>query len=98
MPRKPIIINPYLSGSKEPALLGGSLLGRGEGSGMGIGEVSEKEKDQSQGREEDYLGKREQVHSEGKSLVGDRGIVLGMMRSGVRNEGSLEQWFSKCGL
>ena len=44
---------------------------------MGIGEVSEKEKDQSQGMEEDYLGKREQVHSEGKSLVGDRGGCSG---------------------
>lgn len=48
--------------------------------------------------EEGYLGKRWLVHLRvGKSMVGDGGLVLGMVRSKLRNEGSLEQWFSKCG-
>lgn len=65
---------------------------------MGIEEVLEKGKDQSQRMEGDYLRKRGRVHlRERESMVGDSGVVLGMVRSRLREEGSIEQWFSKCG-
>ena len=52
---------------------------------MGIEEVLEKGKDQSQRMEEDYLGKRGRVHlRERQSMIGDSGVVLGMVRSRLK--------------
>lgn len=66
---------------------------------MAIGEDSGERKGSISGSGGGLCGEKGRVYlgGEGKSMGGDRGFVLRMMRSRLREEGSLERWFSKCG-